>query len=68
MVRVGECLAGHQSRARLRKGLCNAFGDGLMHGAAIAKAHLYFGGVYVHVHPARIHFQVDDIHRLSVTV
>ena len=41
---------------------------GLVHFAAVAKAHLDFGGVHVDVHPRGVDLDVQRIHRLAVAV
>ena len=39
---------------------------GLVHFAAVAKAHFNLGGVNVHVHPRGVHGQVQGVDRLAV--
>ncbi len=54
--------------ARRSQRLLQRMAHGLMHFAAIAKAHFDFGGVHVHVHAHGVHFKVQHIHRLAVAV
>ena len=42
--------------------------DGLVHFAAVAKAHLDLGGVYVHVHAGGIDLHVQRVNRLFLAV
>ena len=42
--------------------------DGLVHFAAVTKAHFDLGGVHVHVYPRRIHLHVQRINGLLVAV
>jgi hypothetical protein len=41
---------------------------GLVHLAAVTKAHLDLGGVHVHIHARRVDFYIQRIHRLAVAV
>ena len=36
--------------------------------AAVAKPHLDFGGMHIHIHPRRVDGQVQGIHRLALAV
>ena len=41
---------------------------GLVDFAAVAEAHFDLGGVYVHIHPCRVHGDIQGVHRLAVAV
>ena len=41
---------------------------GLVHVAAVAKAHLNLGRVHVYIHPRRVHLDVQRIYRLAMAV
>ena len=36
--------------------------------ATIAKAHFYFCGMHIHIHPRRVHVQVERIDRLTLSM
>ena len=42
--------------------------DGLVHFTAVAKAHFDLGGVHIHIHPGRVHLDVQRIDRLFLAV
>ena len=41
---------------------------GLMHFAAVTKAHFNFGGMHIDIYACRVHLQIQDIDRLALTM
>ena len=39
-----------------------------VHGSAVAKTHLVFGGMYVHIHGRRVQFQIQDKGRVPAVI
>ncbi len=67
-VRWGVGRSAGLAGARGGERVLDRVAHGLMHLAAVAKAHLDLGRVHVDVHPRRIDADVQHVHRLALAV
>ena len=63
---IGQCRRGASARRCQR--VFDGMVHGLMHFAAVAKAHLDLGRVHVHIDTRRVDLDIQGIHRLAVAV
>ena len=72
LIGAGVALAARVAALGLRTGrgqrVFGGVAHGLVHFAAVTKAHFDLGGVHVHVHPRGVHVQVQRIDGLALAV